>query len=1093
MSSPDPASDPHRAGLAALSRYRVAGEAADLASAVSLLSDAARAPSDAEVSLDLTDALLDRYDRYGARPQDRSLDEALDILERPEATSHVRGRLLLAHALLERYERDGSPEDQLRALALQQQAAAEDGHEAAHLDSALANLGVSLAESTDPDDVDQAVALLHAQLTATDADHPERGNRLSHLGNALLRSAEREGHDQELEQAIEAFSQAVHTPQGFAVHGYGWLGNLGNGLSTRFERGGDPADLRSAITCFRDALRACPDDSPSRAACLSNLANGLLDRFESEGEPGDLQEAVAHLRAAIDRTPPHGILRAARLSNLSTALLDSFEANGNLDDLDEAISVCRQAVAVAPKDSTDAPLWHTNLGNALMAAHEAGRKSVLDEAVEMYTQAVALVPRGHRERALYLSNLGTALAARQDRDSLRKAIGLFTEAVSATSRRSPRRATWVNNVANGHSDLYDVTGRRGDLRKAIRWYRRALRMTPVSAPEYAAWSYNLASATATLWRARRIPRGTGRLRRLYRRTCELAGKTATETALSAARSWARWAEDRGAWAEAAEAYRHATKALGELLDAQLLLSHKHLRLSGALGLPARSAHAHARAGDLARAVTEIEHGRAVQLTEALDHAFLERAAAAADSPLAARLRRIGADVRRLMVPAMAGPNGTSADLTDAADLASWREATDAEIADRRRVKAELREAAAEVRRLSGSAVATGPSGRAPVQAPQTLAYLIPTDLGGTALILRSGDPDDTVAVALPDLNTHAVGERAKQLAADYARRDGRPDRWRESLDDVAEWLWDSCMGPVLERVPEGSSLALVAVGQLGLLPLHAAWTPSEQGRRYALDHATISYVPNARAAAAADVAAAERATGGLLAVQDPRPVPLGPLPFAKPDVNLAARFFNPVKRLSGSDATVAAVREALSSCSVGHFACHAHADTGSPMDSALVLSEGRLRLRDLLTADPNHSPVSARLVVLGACETYVAGSDLPDEVISLAMGFVQLGAAGIVASHWVVGGLANSLVTARFYREWQLLGLSPAESLCAAQRWVRQTTNKEKVEWLRPAHGEPELPIATTRLLWRELVRRPSEGVDFAHPADWAAYSHMGA
>ncbi|WP_431961920.1 CHAT domain-containing protein [Actinacidiphila sp. bgisy160] len=119
--------------------------------------------------------------------------------------------------------------------------------------------------------------------------------------------------------------------------------------------------------------------------------------------------------------------------------------------------------------------------------------------------------------------------------------------------------------------------------------------------------------------------------------------------------------------------------------------------------------------------------------------------------------------------------------------------------------------------------------------------------------------------------------------------------------------------------------------------------------------------------------------------------------------------------------------------------------------------------------------------------------DLPDVVISLAMGFVQLGVAGVVASQWAVGGLANSLITAQFYLEWQLSGLSPAESLCTAQRWVRETINQEKIEWLWPAHGDPELPTATTRLLWRELVRRPSEGVDFAHPADSAAYSHMAA
>lgn len=120
--------------------------------------------------------------------------------------------------------------------------------------------------------------------------------------------------------------------------------------------------------------------------------------------------------------------------------------------------------------------------------------------------------------------------------------------------------------------------------------------------------------------------------------------------MAAARSWARWAEDRGNWPEAAQAYRHATTALRDLLDVQLVLSHKHVWMAEAFGVPARSAYAHARAGDPERAVVEIEHGRALQLAEALERNLIEDILAREGNPLAVRLQRVSAQTRHLAIP-----------------------------------------------------------------------------------------------------------------------------------------------------------------------------------------------------------------------------------------------------------------------------------------------------------------------------------------------------------------------------------------------------------------------------------------------------------
>jgi CHAT domain-containing protein len=196
--------------------------------------------------------------------------------------------------------------------------------------------------------------------------------------------------------------------------------------------------------------------------------------------------------------------------------------------------------------------------------------------------------------------------------------------------------------------------------------------------------------------------------------------------------------------------------------------------------------------------------------------------------------------------------------------------------------------------------------------------------------------------------------------------------------------------------------------------------------------------------------------------------------------------------LQGEQAGRAAVLTALATAQVHHFICHGKAHPDEPLESALVLAgDDELTLREILALRLAESGTGARLVVLSACDTDQPGRALPDEVISLPTGLIQAGVAGVVATRWAVRSEAVSLLIARFYQLWQAEGHPPATALQVAQRWLRDTTNREKAQDLAaaitPAAG-PDL-LGLIRALH---LRDPDERA-YWHPADWAALSYHGS
>ena len=381
-----------------------------------------------------------------------------------------------------------------------------------------------------------------------------------------------------------------------------------------------------------------------------------------------------------------------------------------------------------------------------------------------------------------------------------------------------------------------------------------------------------------------------------------------------------------------------------------------------------------------------------------------------------------------------------------------------------------------------------------------LVYLAAAADRGTALVVRGRS---VRSLPLPRLTDAAVrGQAGALLTAQEAYLAaigaGEPDArtpWTQTLQEIGAWLWTAA-GDALSAELAGAAATVVAGGLLGLLPLHAAGRPdpaAPSGWHYLMDDVQLSYVPNARVLSAAGTRASAAGTGRLLAVAQPRPSALAPLPYTGTEAIVAAAAFGgdvPPVLLAGPDATASAVVAALPFCDVAHFGCHGQADLSVPLASALLLRDDTpLSLGELLPLR-----LDLRLAVLSACETGQPGTALPDEVISLPAGLLQTGAAGVVATGWVVPDGPSAALITEFYRRWRSEDQPPARALAGAQAWLRDTTNGEKARgWLRAvADGAAWLPAAAADALLDLYLPREPDALDDAGIDVWAGFAHYG-
>jgi CHAT domain-containing protein len=155
-------------------------------------------------------------------------------------------------------------------------------------------------------------------------------------------------------------------------------------------------------------------------------------------------------------------------------------------------------------------------------------------------------------------------------------------------------------------------------------------------------------------------------------------------------------------------------------------------------------------------------------------------------------------------------------------------------------------------------------------------------------------------------------------------------------------------------------------------------------------------------------------------------------------------------RLKGSkQATIANFQQLLKSTdriTHLHNATHGQSRLDNPMESAILLADGKLTLDRLMISRYPH----LQEIFLAACETHLGNGNLTDDILTLATGFMCAGASTVISTLWIVNDIATALFSIFYYQNRQN-NQSPATAIENAQNQLRQFSGATLKKSYQPA------------------------------------------
>jgi CHAT domain-containing protein/tetratricopeptide (TPR) repeat protein len=876
----------------------------------------------------------------------------------------------------------------------------------------------------------------------------------------------------------------------------------------------------------------------------SGMANSLISN--PAGKPESFDEAFHLFDDLISAIRPRADSDklAHVLSCYSQALANS-PSGDSTENLERAIVLQKEAIGVIPRES-DPFRWGRmkhNLGALYYRRQRGARSQNIDSAITVLREVLSVRtaeadPVG---RCRTLRALALAYPRWSGADSLAHGEQLASAALEeaeqieqSDTRAAVRKTGWAG-LARQRSALEEdldealqlpPTSRVDWLEKMIANHRAALDITPRQTMPVR-WSEWMGGLGRMLGQLGRLGRSDA-LQEAY--ICfqqALAAVTSNEQPrlwLQLQRRLGELCHQIGDWEGAHRAYASALQTSAALFDEAGAPESRARELADSRGYALLAAYAAARSGLVNNAVCCAEMGRARSLVESL--AASELAFSHASEPVRAEVigaRHLIADLEQKMRQAEAGDPAVIAVnmLAKLADSIGGDPALlqsrvtnegvqqlDAGLAEYVRLSAELRQsraalrqALARARKESGEILpvvlsATDIVGVA-TKAGYPIIYLFATMHGSMALAVSPAGSIEAIQLGLitsDDTRALLYGTENGAGFLDGATY-GNEERFGTTLEECLPILRERVVVPIVGWIAKQgfARAALIPLGSLGLLPIHAAT---------ANDEPALSYVPSARVLSRALALWNQRvdAQDVLFAVGDPSRDDEPALRCAVAEVKGVARLFGQGNRatvLVGPQAETTAVHAGMSGATYLHFACHGRFRPSDPLESMLLLAgENRLTLGELLRGELDVS--AARLIVLSACQTTNTEFRLrPDESLGFPAALLVAGVPGVVSTLWPVDDRVAALFCIRFYEEHLQRGQAPAVAVYKAQHWLQNAGAEElgkNVESLRAAldPDDDEVDEAMSAM-WRDLARRDPDHKPFSAPQFWAAFTYTGA
>ena len=854
-----------------------------------------------------------------------------------------------------------------------------------------------------------------------------------------------------LELAIAAYLQAMKlisrtaTPIEWAIT----QTNLATAYCSRI-RGNRADNIEQAITIYKQAMtvRTESADPIEWASIMNNLAVAYKNRIQGK-RADNIELAIAACQQALTvRTRTEAPAEwAGTMNNLAGAYNERILGD-RIDNIEQTINACQQALTVRTR--TDMPREWAQTTNNLASAYKGRlrgkRADNIELAIAAYRQVLTVTTQSDMpiEWAGTMMNLATAYRDNIEGDragNIEKAI-LAYQKVLTVRTQTALPIEWAEAINHLAAAFYRrIRGNHANnIEKAISAYRQALIVrTQAALPiEWAGTMMNLAVAYQN------------RVEGNYTNNIELAItcyqnslKVVQPTLLPhdcrrCARALANLYSNQQRWHESVPIYKIALQAAENLYQSTNFLDSKSTELMETGDLICRASYAVARTGDFESAVAILERGRARAFNESLARNHADLIQLQEQHPnlysqyqnVVYQIRNTDNQQRELKI-SQERYSTTSSVLRE--NVENLRQQLDAAIQSIRQIP-EYRDFLAlpsfnEVQQA--------------VQQDRPLVYILTTPEGSLALVVTSKNIEH---FWLDDFTETHLFEHIKTWFASYLNpvEVNRQD-WEKAITAITRQLWEPLMAQLIHRLQAigYTQAVLVPTGFLSLMPLNAAWTEDPNvstGRRYALDDINFTYAPSARSLVVARAIADCIQVDSILAIDNPQQ----DLKNSDRETKAAVNSFKNSIILHHTEATIATVKEQLSTNVIAHFSCHGTANLSEPLNSGLAMSDGLLTLKDIFALNLVESG-GLRLAILSACETGLQGIENSDEAISLPTGLLQAGVAAVISSLWSVSDLSTMILLTRFYDFWRTEGSEISQALRQAQQWVRDTTNAAKI------------------------------------------------
>ncbi|KAF8196370.1 CHAT domain-containing protein [Mycena galopus ATCC 62051] len=958
--------------------------------------------------------LLIRFKHTGnAADLDRAIDVILEALDlgTPSHSNWDISINSLAEAYHARFVRKGNLEDIDAAIKLYRDALAVccQGHP--NHSSTLRSLGNAAKSrfrhgSCDINDINHAIQVYREALTIYSPGDPDRAILLYDLAHAIyLRSGE-EKHAKDIDGSIELYREAlqcVHQEQ-HTLHAQ-ILHSLANMVRIR----GQLQDIDEAVELTRQSLCLYPSNHRERPAALNNLAGMLCERFQRGGAFKDIDDSIELHRQLLLSLALDDPNRCGSLDNLANALCEQFGRQHDERVLEEAIALKRQVLVVCPSEHPQRANYHSNLASSLLIRfREYGNIKDINDAIDLYKITLSLCPHSHPDRGIFLN--GFAIVSQElyvsqgNLEDIQKTVELHREALdSIHSQSHPDRAKWLSDLGNA---LFMVYANQKDERTLF---------DGITACQEAA--KDLSSPPLT------------RFHFLY--------------------NWAKGASEHS-HPSALVAYQKAIALLPQLAALHLDITSRHeiMTRDTVVWVVFLGATCAINQGQNHLALEFLEASRSLFWSQALQlRTPLERLAAA-QPQLAARLSQLSRELEDSSF------RDTSRILSNDARRAFSREAEGARC---RKLNAEWAEIIKSVQQLRGFEDFMQPKSikalkQAAVSGP--IVIFIPSTSISFALVVTSSD--EVQCVRLPLINrpgaelyadlAFALSKTGFDIDTFFASRvcEDTPTESSELMDrllakrkqrhqntgsedifrEYLELIWVEMVKPVfnvlgLKKSDTPSRLWLCPTGPFAFVPIHAAGRYREHGKDCVSDYVVPSYIPTLSALLnpPTDVPAVFKMT----AVIEPHAPNCSPLPGTEAELacikdKVPAGWFT-----SLVNTTEDAVIKHLQESSLVHFACHGLQDPTNPLNSGLMLSDGRLKVSRIMRRAGNETTNrrlnEMSLAFLSACETGKGETKTPDEAMHLAATLLFAGFRGVVATMWSMQDADGPKIANLFYEQ----------------------------------------------------------------------------